>query len=178
MSPRDVTETSALWLAVSTAALVSAYRGAFDRAVRLLAAADARSEWAGRAFPFGSAAQQGITARARHQMGDSAYDTAVAEGHALSAEDAVNLARAALKPRTPMRPRTAATGTAESPSVLSDREQAVLRLIAEGLPNKQIATALAIADRTVRAHLTSAMNKLGVDNRAHAAVVAIQRGLL
>ncbi len=55
---------------------------------------------------------------------------------------------------------------------------AVLRLIAEGLPNKQIATALAIAERTVKTHLTSAMNKLGVDNRAHAVVVAIQRGLV
>ena len=51
-------------------------------------------------------------------------------------------------------------------------------LVADGLPNKQIATALAIAERTVSAHLTSAMNKLGVDNRAHAAVVAVRRGLL
>jgi two-component system, NarL family, response regulator len=54
----------------------------------------------------------------------------------------------------------------------------VLRLIADGLLNKQIATALGIAQRTVKAHVNSAMNKLGVDNRAHAAVVAIRRGLL
>jgi DNA-binding NarL/FixJ family response regulator len=46
------------------------------------------------------------------------------------------------------------------------------------LPNKQIATALSIAERTVKSHLAAAMNKLGVDNRAHAAVAAIQRGLL
>jgi DNA-binding NarL/FixJ family response regulator len=46
------------------------------------------------------------------------------------------------------------------------------------LPNKQIATALSIAERTVKSHVASAMNKLGVDNRAHAAVAAIQRGLL
>jgi DNA-binding NarL/FixJ family response regulator len=38
--------------------------------------------------------------------------------------------------------------------------------------------ALAIAERTVKSHVTSAMNKLGVDNRAHATVVAIQPGLL
>jgi DNA-binding NarL/FixJ family response regulator len=61
---------------------------------------------------------------------------------------------------------------------LSEREQVVLRLIADGLPNKQIATALGIAPRTVKTHVTSAMNKLGVDNRAHAAVAAIRRGLL
>jgi DNA-binding NarL/FixJ family response regulator len=62
--------------------------------------------------------------------------------------------------------------------LLSKREQAVLRLIADGLPNKQIATAMSIGERTVKSHVASAMNKLGVDNRAHAAVAAIRRGLL
>ncbi len=70
-------------------------------------------------------------------------------------------------------------GAAERPRpLLSERERTVLRLISEGLPNKQIATALSIAERTVKTHVTAAMNKLGVSNRAHAAVVAIQRGLL
>lgn len=54
----------------------------------------------------------------------------------------------------------------------------MVRLISEGLPNKQIAATLRIAVRTVKANITSAMNKLGVDNRAHAAVAALQRGLL
>jgi DNA-binding CsgD family transcriptional regulator len=57
-------------------------------------------------------------------------------------------------------------------------ELAVLRFVSEGLPNKQVATALSIAGRTVKSHIASAMNKLGVDNRAHAAVAGIQRGLL
>jgi DNA-binding NarL/FixJ family response regulator len=97
----------------------------------------------------------------------------------LSANEAVDLAQAALKLITHTGPaRAAGNGEARSPAILSDREHAVLRLIAEGLPNKQIATALAIAERTVKTHVTSAMNKLGVDNRAHAAVVAIRQGLL
>jgi DNA-binding CsgD family transcriptional regulator len=104
--------------------------------------------------PAAREARKEITARARQQMGDSAYRTAVAEGHALSADDAAGLA------------------------LLSDRERAVLRLIGEGLPNKQIATALTIGERTVKSYLTSAMNKLGADNRAQAVVAAIQRGLL
>ena len=84
-----------------------------------------------------------------------------------------------LEPLTRTGPeRAAATGDPRPRELLSDRDQAVLRLIAEGPPNKQIANALAIAERTVKAHLTSAMNKLGVDNRAHATVVAIQRGFL
>ena len=53
-----------------------------------------------------------------------------------------------------------------------------MRFVSEGLPNKQIATALSIGERTVKSHVASAMNKLGADNRAHAAVAAIQRGLL
>ena len=70
------------------------------------------------------------------------------------------------------------TREASPRQVLSDRERTVLRLIGEGLPNKQIATWLSIGERTVKSHVASVMNKLGVDNRAHAAVVAIQRGLL
>ena len=176
-SAREVAPSRALWLAVGTAAFVSAHRGDLDRAVRLLAAEDAWSEWTGHLILYGIAvrqAREAITARARHQMGESAYETATGEGRALSAEDAFDLARAALEPLTPTGPERAAAIRV----VLSDREQAVLRLVAEGFPNKQIATALAIAERTVSAHLTSAMNKLGVANRAHAAVVALQRGLL
>jgi DNA-binding CsgD family transcriptional regulator len=61
---------------------------------------------------------------------------------------------------------------------LSEREQAVLRLVAEGLPNKQIARSLAITERTVKYHVTSILNKLGADNRAQAVALAAQRGLL
>jgi predicted ATPase/DNA-binding CsgD family transcriptional regulator len=179
---RETAQSSALWVAVTTAALVSAHRGDLDRAVSLLAAVEGWSEGTGDLLLFGPEsreAREEITARARQQMTDSAYRTAVAEGRALSASEAVDLAHAALEPPTRNGPaRAAATGEARSPGFLSNREQAVLRLVAEGLPNKQIATALAIAERTVKTHVTSAMNKLGVDNRAHATVVAIRRGLL
>ena len=179
---REVAQTNALWAAVATAAFVSAHHDDLDRAVRLLAAVDAWSEWTGHFFVVAPAAREArkeITARARHQMGDSAYETAVAEGHALSADDAVDLARAALEPRTRARPEQAtSTGEARPRELLSDRERAVLGLVGEGLPNKQIATALAIAESTVKSYVTSAMNKLGADNRAQAVVAAIQRGLL
>jgi DNA-binding CsgD family transcriptional regulator len=46
------------------------------------------------------------------------------------------------------------------------------------LLNKETAASLGIGERTVKSHLTSAMRKLGVDTRAHAAVAAVQRGLL
>jgi predicted ATPase/DNA-binding NarL/FixJ family response regulator len=179
---RETAQSRAHWYAVTTAALVSAHRGDLAHAVRLLAAVEGWSEWTGDVLlsgPTNREAREEISARARQQMGDSAYRSAVAAGRALSANEAVDLAHAALEPLTRTGPdRAAARGDPRPRELLSDREQAVLRLIAEGLPNKQIATSLAIAERTVKAHLTSAMNKLGVDNRAHATVVAIQRGLL
>jgi NarL family two-component system response regulator YdfI len=61
---------------------------------------------------------------------------------------------------------------------LTDRELQVLGAVARGERSKEIAADLHIAERTVRAHLTSIFNKLGVDSRASAVAVAMERGLL
>jgi DNA-binding NarL/FixJ family response regulator len=61
---------------------------------------------------------------------------------------------------------------------LSRRELEVLALIAQGASNKQIARQLKIAERTVKAHVTSVFHKLAVDTRAQAVAVALRRGLL
>jgi DNA-binding NarL/FixJ family response regulator len=63
-------------------------------------------------------------------------------------------------------------------SALSTREREVLRLVAEGLPTKQIARNLSISERTVKFHINSIFRKLDADNRAQAVAVAAQRGLL
>ena len=63
-------------------------------------------------------------------------------------------------------------------TVLSERETQVLRRVAEGLANKQIAAALHITERTVKFHLSSVFTKLGADNRAQAVALAVQRGFL
>jgi DNA-binding NarL/FixJ family response regulator len=55
---------------------------------------------------------------------------------------------------------------------LSDRELGVLRLVAEGLANKQIARRLGISEATVKAHLTSIFQRLGVTDRTQAALWA------
>ena len=62
--------------------------------------------------------------------------------------------------------------------LLSARERGVLRLVAAGQSNRQIAKTLAISERTVKFHVTSLFNKLGADNRAQAVAIAAQRGLL
>ena len=61
---------------------------------------------------------------------------------------------------------------------LSARELEVLRLIVQGLSNKQIAYDLKIAEDTTKNHVKSILKKLGVDDRTQAATTAIQRGII
>lgn len=61
---------------------------------------------------------------------------------------------------------------------LTDRELEVLSSVARGERSKEIAVQLGISERTVKAHLASIYNKLGVDSRAAAIAVSAQMGLL
>jgi DNA-binding NarL/FixJ family response regulator len=61
---------------------------------------------------------------------------------------------------------------------LSPREEEVLRFVAEGLTNKEIARQLRVSENTVKTHVTSLFNRLGVDSRARAVAVAANEGLL
>jgi DNA-binding NarL/FixJ family response regulator len=62
--------------------------------------------------------------------------------------------------------------------MLTPREHEILRLVADGLPTKQIARRLRITERTVKFHVASIFNKLGASNRAQAVAQAVQRGLI
>lgn len=63
------------------------------------------------------------------------------------------------------------------PAELSPREAEVLRLVVEGLLNKQIAVRLGITERTVKAHLTSVYQRIGVADRTQAALWAQRHDL-
>lgn len=71
--------------------------------------------------------------------------------------------------------RRPADHPAESP--LSEREAEIIGRLAEGMPNKVIASELAITEATVKVHLKSILRKLGVANRTQAAIWAINNGL-
>jgi DNA-binding NarL/FixJ family response regulator len=61
---------------------------------------------------------------------------------------------------------------------LTAREIAVLRLIALGNANKEIAAQLRISDETVKSHVTNIFEKLGVNDRTHAVTTALRRGII
>jgi DNA-binding NarL/FixJ family response regulator len=60
---------------------------------------------------------------------------------------------------------------------LTERQMAVLRLIARGAPNKLICRELGLAERTVKAHVTAVLRSLNVSSRTQAAVEAVRLGL-
>jgi len=126
----------------------------------------------------------------------SAYDTdervfgaigAGARGYLLKGAGGAEITqavRAVSEGESYLEPRIAAKLVAEVSApyrfagLLTERQRAVLRLVAAGLSNKQIARSLAITERTVKFHVTAILVKLEADNRAQAVAVAVQRGLL
>jgi DNA-binding NarL/FixJ family response regulator len=61
---------------------------------------------------------------------------------------------------------------------LSSREIEVLRLIAAGNANKEIAAQLSVAEETVKSHVTSILGKLGANDRTHAVTIGLKRGII
>ena len=90
--------------------------------------------------------------------------------------------RSAARGESPLDPRAARTmlSAQRTPGpldALTEREREVLALVAEGLPNKQIARRLEISEKTVKAHLTSVFRAIGVNDRMQAGLWARRNGL-
>lgn len=66
----------------------------------------------------------------------------------------------------------------ENPETLTEREREVLKLLAAGMSNKEIAAELVIAEKTARTHVSNILNKLGVASRTQAALHAVRTGLV
>jgi DNA-binding NarL/FixJ family response regulator len=76
-------------------------------------------------------------------------------------------------------PRVTSRLLARSPRErLTPREREVLALVAAGKSNKEIASALRIAERTAKFHVTAILSKLGAENRAQAVAIAAERHLI
>jgi DNA-binding NarL/FixJ family response regulator len=66
----------------------------------------------------------------------------------------------------------------ESPEALTERETDVLRLLAQGQSNKEIAHTLSIGEKTVKTHVSNVLGKLSVQSRTQAALYAVRIGLV
>jgi len=149
---------------------------------RLLGAAEALRQITGFAYDAWARTPFAPVVAARRARLDPEGVAAHAEGHGLSLEQMADVARQVLEGLT-----RAAGGAGGAPElagaagdrgVLSPREQEVLRLVAAGRANGEIAGALFITERTVRYHLSSIFNKLGADNRTQAVTLARDQGLV
>jgi non-specific serine/threonine protein kinase len=116
-------------------------------------------------------------AAARDAMGEGPFAAALAAGQELPLEQAVAEALTIIP--------GPATGTdrgeaypARAPHGLSPREVEVLRLIAQGLSDRQIAETLYVSRRTVSTHVSNILNKIGVPSRSAAAAAAGRYGLI
>jgi two-component system, NarL family, response regulator LiaR len=107
-------------------------------------------------------------------------------GYLLKDTDAEELHRAirgAAEGRVQLAPEAAArlireVRAPENPEALTDREAEVLGLLARGQANKQIASELFVEEKTVKAHVSSILRKLGVHSRTQAALHAVRTGLV
>jgi two-component system NarL family response regulator len=97
----------------------------------------------------------------------------------ISADDLIACIRGVLAGKTYLAPAAAAKLAEGVTRVqLTPREMATLRLMADGKANKEIASDLAISERTVKTHLGHLFEKLGVASRTEAIKVATRRGLV
>ena len=147
------------------AACLEGLAGAYGPALaaRLLGAAESLRELAGAAWPaFVHADCERSADRARRALGDERFASEWARGQAMGAAEILGLARPRLSGH---------------PAGLTLREVEVLRLVAAGLTDAQVAERLVLSVRTVHSHVRSIYRKLGVSSRTAAAGYALRQGL-
>jgi DNA-binding CsgD family transcriptional regulator len=148
---------------------VSAELESYQVAARLLGAAQALRDAIGlRMYPLGPAPYDRDLALVRAGLGSEAFEAARAEGATMSWQEAVAYA-------------TRGRGERKRPSSgwasLTPTELQVVKLVAQGLTNRDIAARLFVERSTVMTHLNHVFRKLGFSKRAEVAAEAVRRGL-
>jgi non-specific serine/threonine protein kinase len=148
-------------------------QGDHRRAALLFGAAEALREAVGAfVLPLYRAEYDRGVAAARTGLDETAFEQARSEGRAMTPEQAVTYALSEEN-----QPQSRKPSTTSYPAGLSAREGEVLKLVAKGLTNAQIAQDLFISPRTVDRHLNSVYRKAGVGSRVAAARFATEHGL-
>jgi DNA-binding CsgD family transcriptional regulator len=145
-------------------------------AVRLWSAAEKLSS------PLPLAEERAFVARAsatvRAELGEEAFVAAWSEGQAMTLEQALVAIEQIAHFGQPLAPATSHAKHQPPIADLTAREQEVLRLVAQGLTDAQVASTLVISPRTVNAHLRSIYSKLHLSSRHAAIYFALEQGLI
>jgi DNA-binding CsgD family transcriptional regulator len=164
-------ELGDLWmstLSLEGLARVALATGQPEAAARLLGAADAVREDTGapRSAAYFARLYEPSLERARAELGEDRFASARAAGRGLTLEEAPAVLE-----------QLAKIPAADRPEGLTAREVEVLRLVADGLTDAQVAERLVVSLRTVNAHLRSIYRKLDVRSRSAATRYAVEHGL-
>jgi predicted ATPase/DNA-binding CsgD family transcriptional regulator len=153
-------------------ACVAVSLGQAERAARLLAAAERLRElFAAPQRRVETATYADLLERGWEQLPEPVRSAIWAAGRAMTLDEAIAFALAT-------EPQAAEPVAAEAADPLSKRERDVLRLLVEGQTSQEIGAALSISPNTVNNHVTSILNKLGLDSRTAAVAYAVRHGLV
>jgi DNA-binding CsgD family transcriptional regulator len=159
-------------------ALIAAENGQSEIAAKLLGSAEA--QWprsVDRLLPLDLAAERRAETLSKHLLGNAGFIASRQRGKSLDAAAWVRIAdeivAAANERGAPVAKASACNG-----KVLTSREQEVLRLMAEGQSNPEIADALCVGVGTAKTHVAHILAKLGVSTRAAAASLAVRQQLI
>jgi DNA-binding NarL/FixJ family response regulator len=167
---------------------VVAEQGAAAWAAQLWGAAEVQREAGGPfdlftliTLPGERADDERLRAMARAHLGEQAFAQALVQGRAMTPEQALSAHEHRVLSSLP--PTIAGADHPQVPSLpslndLTEREVEVLRLVAQGLSDAQVAQALVISPRTVNAHLRSIYRKLGITSRHAATLFALEKHLI
>ncbi len=124
---------------------------------------------------------ESAVAAARLRLSERAFDAAWDEGRTMTLEQVLDMPGRAIASTavSAVQPATSSVKPSSSfPAGLTAREVEVLRLVAQGLTDVQVAERLVISPRTVKTHLTSIYTKFGVESRTAATRAAIEHHLV
>ncbi|HEY0603934.1 MAG TPA: tetratricopeptide repeat protein [Herpetosiphonaceae bacterium] len=157
-------------------------QGAAAWAIRLVsAAATLRDELGAQLATADRTHYDQMLATARRQLGVQAFQAAWEQGQALTPEQAVAAHEQPQRPEPEIAPDPIPTTPAlplDDLPGLTARELEVIRLVAAGLTDAEVAARLCVSPRTVNSHLRSIYSKLGVSSRTAATRLALDRGLV
>ncbi|MBI4497726.1 MAG: tetratricopeptide repeat protein [Chloroflexi bacterium] len=179
---KDLGERWFIALCLEELAGVAMAEGQPEQATRLLGAASALREATGAVMPVSARVQTDrLLAAARTALGEARCAAALAQGRTLTLDQII---AAQASPPADEQPADASEAAAQPsplprpyPAGLTAREVEVLRLVAQGWTDAQVAEQLVVSPRTVQSHLSSIYSKLGVTSRSAATRYAIHHHL-